>query len=645
VPDVRQRVLAAILIMLTARACFAGPPDAYTPEQLSLVRNVSECRLCPDGRTVAFVTDISGVPELWTVPASGGWPTQLTNLNENVSDVRWSPDGKWLVFASDYGGNERRDLFRVPAAGGVVEKLTDTKLSESEPRISPDGQRLALTADPDKDFDFQLHVMDLETKQVTRLTREKEKVQVPVWSPDSKTIAINRSGDDQKGDLLLVDASTGALVSVQPTIPGGILWPAAFAPDGRSLLLRARNEKGFIQMAVLGLAPASEPGKPPKPKGQPTFIGPGDWDVTEARWTKHGFVFLRNERGSNRLGIMPSAGDQWNEWPVTGSLRHVSLDRADDHISLLREDVNWPADVWVMDLGIPSRPGSTGEKPTFAEPARQVTFSLLGGVKPEQLSTGRMVPYESFDKKKIHTLVVKPRVPRLGSPPPSIVYVHGGPNSQHTLSFDPYIHVLAEAGFVVLAPNYRGSTGYGKEFEDLNNKDWGGGDLKDLAWAVKHFAAKGEIDGKRVGITGGSYGGYMTLMALARTPDVWAAGVELYGMPDLVMDYLLTKSRFGDWYETEMGNPKTHAALFRERSPLPYLDEIKAPLLVFQGANDTNVPKSESDLLIAVLKELKKKCEYIVYDDEGHGFTRRKNLLDFYKRSREFFVKQLGPRE
>ena len=163
-----------------------------------------------------------------------------------------------------------------------------------------------------------------------------------------------------------------------------------------------------------------------------------------------------------------------------------------------------------------------------------------------------------------------------------------------------------------------------------------------MLFRSRHFGARGDIDSRRVGITGGSYGGYMTLMALCRTPATWTAGVELYGMPDLVMDYLLSKSRFADWYETEMGNPKTHAALFRERSPLPYLDDIKAPLLIFQGAGDSNVPRAESDLLVAVLKELKKPHQYIVYDDEGHGFTRRKNLVDHYRRTAEFFVRHLG---
>src|SRR5262249_39917747 len=153
--------------------------------------------------------------------------------------------------------------------------------------------------------------------------------------------------------------------------------------------------------------------------------------------TKHGFVFLRNEGGSNRLGMMRGPGDKWNRGPVEGSLRHVSLDQAENRLSVLREDANRPADVWVMDLGMQPRQGSPGDKRTFAEPAKQVTFSLLGGVKPEQLSVGRMVTYESFDKRKVHTLIVKPRVGRLGSPPPAIVYVHGGPNGQHTLSFDP----------------------------------------------------------------------------------------------------------------------------------------------------------------------------------------------------------------
>jgi dipeptidyl aminopeptidase/acylaminoacyl peptidase len=627
--------LALLCLFFYSPFSLAADRRPYTAEQLTLIRNTSECRLSPDGKTVAFVSDATGAAELWTVPTKGGWPAQLTNLNERVADVRWSPDGAWLVFTSDYGGNERRDLYRVPAEGGAVEQLTDTKLSESEPRVSPDGKRLAFTADPDADFDFQLHVMDLATKKVTRLTSEPVKVGSPLWSPDGRTIAVTRSGDDQKGDLLLIDADTGAKVVVAPPVKGTILTPGAFSPDGKSLVVIAPNAAGFDQLALLKLGDRPKAGKPPRPDGAPRFIGPGDWDASEPRWTRDGVWFLRNEGGATSLCLLPSPDAKWETvLPARGMAHTLGADASGRRLLVMREDVTRPADGWLMD--------TAPEKGSRAGTLRQVTFSLLGGVKPEELSPGEMATYESFDKTKIHALFVKPKVARLGSPLPAVVYVHGGPSAQQTLSFDPFVQLLAEQGFAVIAPNYRGSTGYGRAFEDANNKDWGGGDLKDLLAAVKHFGDRRDIDPKRVGITGGSYGGYMTLMALAKCPGAFAAGAEFYGMPDLVMDYLLSKSRFGDWYETEMGNPKRDAALYRERSPLPYLDDIKAPLLIFQGANDTNVPKAESDLLAAILKELRKPYEYIVYDDEGHGFTRRKNVLDSSKRTAAFFVKHLG---
>lgn len=635
----RPSCFAVILLVLSfASSAGAGARAAYTPEQLSLIRNTEECRISPDGKTVAFTSTITGVVELWTVPVSGGWPTQLTNLHEHVTDVGWSPDGKWLVFASDYGGDERRDLYRVPAAGGRVEQLTRTKLSESEPRFSPDGKRLAFTADPQQPFQFQLHVMDPQTRKVVQLTRGKVQVLRPVWSRDGKTIAVTRSGDEQKGELLLVDAGTGATTVVKPESKDGILWPERFSPDGKSLLVTARNKVGFLQLAVLELPESREAGQPPRPTGTPVFIGPGEWDVTGARWNKDGIYFVRNEGGATGLYFLASPRDRARVMlPPAGSIHAISLDDAGESLAMVREDVARPGDVWIMRDPQKSSANGNGRRGSL----KQVTFSLMGGVRSEELAQGELVSYKSFDGVKIHALVLKPRVPRLGSPPPAVVFVHGGPNGQTTMAFRTTYHVLAEAGFAVIAPNYRGSTGYGKAFEDANNKDWGGGDLKDIVCAVKHFAARGDIDPRRIGILGGSYGGYMTLMALSRAPKVWKAGVEMYGMPDLVMDYLLSKSRFADWYETEMGNPKTHAALYRERSPLPYLDDIRAPLLVFQGAKDSNVPKAESDLLVAVLRELGKRHEYIVYADEGHGFYRRKNLLDYYRRTTAFFVKHL----
>lgn len=632
-----MRCAALILLTLSfAMPAVAAERAPYTAEQLAFVRRLSECRLSPNGKTIAFVSDATGSPELWVVPATGGWPIQLTELHEEVTGVRWAPDGKSLVFATDYGGNERHDLYRVPAEGGVAEKLTDSpKVGESEPHFSPDGGRLAFVADPDGDFKTEIFILDLNTRTQTRLTRETVNVDTPVWSRDGKTLAAARSGDGEHGDLLLIDAATGAREVVASPVKDGYLRAFAFAPDGRRLLLQARNKDGFLQLAMLKLTPGVV-GKPPKPDGEPRFFGPGNWDVSEARWTEHGIYYLRNEGGAKSLNFLASPEDTpVRLLPADGVVHSLSLDDKGQHLALLREDATHPADVWRMDAGEKPEPDAVRRS------LKQVTFSLLGGVKSEELSPGKMVAYESFDSTRIHAMVVLPKVARLGSPPPAVVLVHGGPGAQKTLTFDPFVQLLAEQGIAVIAPNYRGSTGYGQGFTDLNNKDWGGGDLKDLHTAVTWFGMKGQIDPRRAGITGGSYGGYMTLVALSRMPNVWLAGAERYGMPDLVMDFMLTRKGMRDWYETEMGNPKTNAALFRERSPLAYLGDVKAPLLIFQGANDANVPRAESDLLAAVLKEQKKTYEYIVYPDEGHGFVRRKNVLDYYTRTSKFFVKHL----
>src|SRR5438445_7638067 len=338
-----------VLVALATQARSAERPP-YTPEQLSLIREVTECRISPDGKTVACVSDITGALELWTVATTGGWPSQLTSRNERVESIRWSPDGRWIVFTSDYGGNERRDLFRVPSAGGRVEKLTDTKLSESEPRFSPDGKRLAFIADPDREFLFQLHVMDLETRKVKQLTKEPVNVLSPVWSRDGKTIAVTRSGDEQKGELLLVNADTGDKVVVEPPVKGGIVWPEEVSPDGSTLLLRATNAAGFMQMAMLKLEPSTA-GQLSKPTGPMELFGPGDSDVTEARWHKRGIFFLLNHEGVSRLYEM--ANPKAKELPVmtgTGVAQHLTLDTQGSRLVLLHESVVYPADVLTLEL-------------------------------------------------------------------------------------------------------------------------------------------------------------------------------------------------------------------------------------------------------------------------------------------------------
>jgi dipeptidyl aminopeptidase/acylaminoacyl peptidase len=607
-----------LLALLLAGPALAADRPAYAPKSLALVRQITSVEAAPDGKEAYFATDITGAMELWKVPANGGWPIQLTDLGQQVTETDISSDGKRIILASDYGGDERPDLFLLPAEGGPAENLTQSTRAETSPVFSPDGGRLAFLADPAEPFVFNLFVMDLATRKERQLTHETVNVHFPLWSPDGKLIAATRTGDDRAGDLILAAADGSMIEYGFPPVKGGIVIPQAWSPDGKLLLTTAEDEHGFHRLYLLE-------------RGKGRFIGPSGADVEHAHWNKTaGIVFTRDESGASALYRLRSPEAKLERLtPTKGRVEGISLDAAGRFVFYDWSDSSHAPDAWKLEL-------ATGKR-------LQLTHSMLGGVKSDELAQGEIISYESFDGKNISAVYLKPPVARLGTPPPVVVMVHGGPDWQSYDDFHPMRQALSEAGFAVLAPNFRGSTGFGRAFLDANRKDWGGGDRKDLIAGVKYLAARGDVDPKRAGITGGSFGGYSTLYALARNQGEWAAGVAAYGMPDLALDYELSKSRFASWYETQMGNPKDDAVLFKERSAITYLDDLKAPLLIFQGANDTNVPLPEAELVYKRLKKLGRDVDMVVYPDEGHGFSRRKNLTDYYERAVAFFSSKLAP--
>ncbi len=597
----------------------AGRPP-YTAAELAAVVRISEVDVAPEGDEVVFVSDRSGAKEIWTATPGGGEPRQRTTAVERVSDPSYARDGSGLVFSMDHGGDERNDLWLLRKGAAAPERLTETPISETQARFSPDGKSLAFVADRDRPFLFNVEVMDLATRKTRQLTHETANVYGPQWSRDGRTLVALRTPDDQKGDLLVIDVAAGTSRAIAAPQANGMLSPIDFLPDGRVLSL-ATNARGFAQLAIVDLG-----------SDHVSYVGPDDWDVEAARVAEDGSViYSRNTHGESELAV--ASGPVPFATPPRvldhgGVVTAIGIDAKGKRAVVIREASNSPAEMRSVEL-------ATGHSETIVP-------ATLGAVKVEELAAAELREVTSFDGTRIDVYVWKPRVERLGSRPPCLVWVHGGPNGQTRGYFSPPVQLLVEAGFVVIAPNYRGSTGYGRAFEDLNNKDWGGGDLKDLQAAVEALSKKGEIDPARVAVAGGSYGGYMTLRAITAAPDFFKAGVDMFGMPDLAEDYKITENRFGTWYRTEMGDPVHDAALFHDRSPIHTLDRVTAPLLVLQGANDTNVPRAESDMVVKALRDRKHPVEYTVYPNEGHGFTRRENRLDAMSRTVAFLVRQLG---
>jgi dipeptidyl aminopeptidase/acylaminoacyl peptidase len=594
-----------------------GARAPYAAAQLAEVVDFTSVAVSPDGSEVAFVTDRTGSFELWTLARGEHAPRQRTHANEDVSGLAYSPDGSMLAFEIDHGGDERPDLWLLRRGGSETpERLTNTQTAEQSVRFSPDGRSIAFESDPDRPFRFNVHVMDLATHAVRQLTHEPINVQHARWSRDGRTIVATRSGDDQQGDLLVIDVATGTQRAIAPPRRDGILVAVGFRSDG-VLVALATNAQGFMQLANVDLA-----------TGRAEYVGPGDWDVESADLADDGTILVdRNVHGQSEVSLSDASIRAPRVITREGVVGALAIAHDGSRVAMLHEASNHPTEVLAA--------GRDGVAETLVPPD-------VAGVDATRLARAERRTMSSFDGRPLDVFVWHPPVSRLGEPPPLVVHVHGGPNGQTRGAFSPQIQALAEAGFVVASVNYRGSTGYGRAFEDLNNRDWGGGDLRDIVHVVQALATTHEIDGARVGIMGGSYGGYMTLRAITAAPEVWHAAVDSFGMPDLEEDYRITADRFGSWYLTEMGDPVRDVALYRDRSPIHTLDRVRAPLLVLQGANDTNVPRTESDEVVAALRARHSTVDYVVYPGEGHGFTHRDHRIDAMTRTVEFFRSRLG---
>jgi len=246
------------------------------------------------------------------------------------------------------------------------------------------------------------------------------------------------------------------------------------------------------------------------------------------------------------------------------------------------------------------------------------------------------VRLKSFDGLEISAFLYVPYNLKKNRGNPAIVYVHGGPSSQHLNGFNRSVQYLVNNGYVVIAPNYRGSTGYGKDFEERNRFDMGGGDLCDVVEAARFIGSTGYVDRQRIAIMGGSYGGYMTMMGLTKRPEVWAAGVAIVPFVNWFTELAHEDPSLREWDLATMGDPVTNRLLYEDRSPIYSIDQIRAPLLVLAGGNDPRCPKEESDQVVRAIRARGGVVEYKFYEEEGHSFSRLENSIDSFERTVAF---------
>lgn len=595
-------------------------------EKLYVTRIVGGTTWSPDGKTVAFISNISGRNNLWLVPADGGWPSQLTVSDQRQIDPAWSPDGRWIAFNSDHDGDEQWDLLIVSPKTGAVVNLTNTPDSAEEGQAwSPDSRYIAYMYKPRTSSTFEIDIMDVLTKRARALTSNTPKElgnTGPLWSPDGKQIAYTQQhATGKNSNIFLADVATGKASLLTPHTDEHNYQATAFSPDGKYLLITS-NANGYDNAGLLEIASK----KIDWLTNEKWEIGSGTFSPDSKRLT-----WTANVDGNTEIFLYDIASKQTTSLPLPKGVNELggsasSFSPDGQRLLYYHNGPASPNDVWVYNCA--------------DRLSKQLTYSMLAGINTEDLVEPFLVHYPSSDGKyQISAFVYVPDNAPRDHTHPAIVYVHGGPQSQTVNSFNRLVQYLANQGYLVIAPNYRGSTGYGKEFMDANRFDMGGGDLQDVLAAADWIQKTGYVDPKKLVIMGGSYGGYMSMMAVTKSPDTWAAGVPIVPFVNWFTEVEHEDPLLREYDLATMGDPVKNKALWEDRSPINFVDRIKAPLLLLAGGNDPRCPKSEAEQVADAVRKRGGVVDLKIYDNEGHGFARVENQIDAYTRVADFLKK------
>jgi dipeptidyl aminopeptidase/acylaminoacyl peptidase len=592
--------------------------------QYQNARSASLLDVMPDGGSALISTRFASSAQLHLVEQPMGARQQLTFGEEPIGSGKLAPDGRSVYYLRDVGGGEFFQVYRLDRRSGRSELLTDGKSRHQGLVLSHDGRQIAWasTARNGKDHDIYAGPT-ADPKKVRRLMEREGSWEAVDFSRDGKRLLVMQERAVDDSDLHVVDLATGEMRQITPKEGKGSVEDAAFAPDGRSVYLATDRYGDFNALWRIDLARVGEPpASTPFGKGQ-------KWDVEKVALSPDGrtIAVSVNEDGWSRVYVAGANGGpvQPLDLPkgLVGAL-HFPEQRS-DVLFLAQQTARSPTDVWSIDL-------------KTKKPVRW-TRSEVGGLDTDAFVEAELVRYPGKGGVSVPAFLWKPRS---GGRVPVVILWHGGPEGQSRPTFDPTLQFLTnEMGFAVLAPNVRGSTGYGKAYVAMDNGPRREEALTDIGATLDFIASRPELDKDRVAVWGGSYGGYMVLASLAFYGERIRAGVDVVGISNLVTFLKNTQSYRQDLRRVEYGDERDPAvrAMQERISPLNSADKIRSSLFVVQGHNDPRVPQSEAEQIVKAVRGRGKDAWYLLGLNEGHGFKKKENR-DYYSAATMWFLEQ-----
>jgi len=580
-----------------------------------------------DGTRLLITSDETGVYNVFSVPVAGGNRTQLTYSTTNAMlGIDWFPaDDRFLVTA-DQAGDELNHIFVRELDGQLVDLTPGEGLKASFRGWADDDLSFfAVTNERDpKHFDLYRYFVGapqaVEASALEEIASGYRRrlvwtnpggYEVGGVSRDGEWIALTKVRNNADSDVFVrrADAPPGELLHVTPHAGDIDHRFASFAPDGSKVFYSSNEGGEFDRIWSYDLETAER-----------GVVFEDDWDVMSYRFSENGKFLITSvnvDAHTVERVFEVESGDEVRLPDVPeGAIEGVVMGPFGDYAAFYVESDTQPPDLHVFDRK--------------ERRLSRLTDAMNPDIRPEDLVEAQVVRYPSFDDLQIPTLLYRPHQASAESPVPALVWVHGGPGGQSRKGYVPTIQHLVNHGYAVIAVNNRGSSGYGKTFHHMDDRRHGDVDLMDCVFARRYLEGLDWIDGQRVGIIGGSYGGYMVCAALAFEPGAFDVGIDIFG----VTNWVRTLESIPPWWEEhrqalydEMGDPAVDGDRLHARSPLFHASKITAPLLVVQGANDPRVLKAESDEIVAAVRESGVPVKYVVFPDEGHGFRSRKNRV------------------
>lgn len=597
----------------------------YTIEQFYKNKQISGGLFSPDEKRLLVNSNETGIYNVYEISIADGQQHPVTaSTVESFFAVDYVPTTGEILYSADKGGNEISHIYLHPKEGADRDLTPDPKEKVIFGDWALDKKAFFYVSNKRDPKYFDLYRMQTPAWRATMIYRNDKGYDVQAISWDEKTLALRENITTSENHIFLYDLLQKTMKEISnPSTPANYSV-SGFTRDNRSLLYVTDAGREFQYLVQYDLS-----------TGTRSTAYETNWDVMYSYDSEHEKyrVIAVNADGRNQLKVVDLKSGK--DVPVPqipdGDITSVSISPNESAMRLTVGTSKAPGNLYAYTF-------ATGE-------LRKLTNTLNPDINPDDLTAAEVVRFRSFDSLEIPAIFYKPQTASENRKVPALVWVHGGPGGQTRFGYSALIQCLVNNGYAILAVNNRGSSGYGKTFYQMDDRNHGDRDLKDCVYGKKYLQTLGFVDGDKIGIIGGSYGGFMTMAAMTFHPDEFKAGVDIFG----VTNWLRTLKSVPPYWESfrkalyaEMGDPFSQDSVrLYSISPLFHAKNIRRPVMVLQGANDPRVLKVESDEIVAAMKGNNVPVEYMIFPDEGHGFVKKENEIKGYGGILQFLNKYL----